>query len=98
MKATPAFNAELCELHHVDPLEFDGRSDSIYHSYNRDNQLYMEYLAFHGTYADVPVSTIVKAWKEAYGTRRVEGWIDTNEIRNKEKRRGTKDFYSETPL
>jgi transglutaminase-like putative cysteine protease len=98
VKATPAFNAELCELHHVDPLEFDGSSDSIYQSYNRDNQLYMEYLAFHGTYADVPVSTIVKAWKEEYGSRRVEGWIDTNEIRDKEKHFGTRDFYSETPL
>jgi transglutaminase-like putative cysteine protease len=98
VKATPAFNAELCELHHVDPLEFDGRADSIYQSYNRNNQLYMEYLAFHGTYIDVPVSTIVKAWKEAYGTGRVEDWIDANEIRNNEKQCGTPDFYSETPL
>lgn len=98
VKATPAFNAELCELHHVDPLEFDGYSDSIYQSYNRDNKLYMEYVAFHGTYADIPVSTIVKAWKEAYGARRVEGWIDTNEVRNNKKPIDTRDFYSETPI
>jgi hypothetical protein len=58
----------------------------------------MEYVAFHGTYADVPVATIVKAWKEAYGTRRVEGWIESNEIRNKKKLIDTHDFYSETPL
>jgi transglutaminase-like putative cysteine protease len=98
VKATPAFNAELCDLHQVDPLEFDGYTDSIYQSYNRDNKLYMEYVAFHGTYADVPVATIVKAWKEAYGTRRVEGWIESNEIRNKKKLIDTHDFYSETPL
>ena len=98
VKATPAFNAELCELHHVDPLEFDGYSDSIYQSYNRDNKLYMEYVAFHGTYADIPVVTIVKAWKEAYGARRVEGWIDNNEDCNKEKPIDTRDFYREKPL
>ena len=98
VKATPAFNAELCELHHVDPLEFDGYTDSIYQSYNRDNELYMEYVAFLGTYADVPVTKIVKSWKEAYGARRVEGWIDSNEDRNKEIPIVTRDFYSETPL
>lgn len=98
VKATPAFNAELCLLHHVDPLEFDGYSDSIYQSYNRDNKLYIEYLTFHGTYADVPVSTIVSAWKETYGTGRVQGWIDTNEVHNQAERPSARDFYGEPPL
>jgi len=35
----------------------------------------MEYVAFHGVYADVPVGEIVEAWKRAYGEERVDHWI-----------------------
>ena len=31
VKATPAFNIELCRKHKVIPLEFNGREDSIFH-------------------------------------------------------------------
>jgi transglutaminase-like putative cysteine protease len=98
IKATPAFNAELCDLHHVDPLEFDGCSDAVYQSFNRNDELYMEYLADHGTYDDVPVDTIVNAWKGAYGHRRVQGWIDKNERQAEGARRSDSDFYHEPPL
>jgi transglutaminase-like putative cysteine protease len=76
VKATPAFNRELCEKHKVEPLEFNGREDSLFHPYNQENRKYMEYVEYHGTYADVPVDNIVAAWKKAYGKERVEGWID----------------------
>lgn len=75
VKATPAFNAELCRRHRVAPLEFDGRHDSVFQPYNLEKKLFMEYVAEHGTYADVPVETIVEAWKEAYGPERVAQWI-----------------------
>jgi transglutaminase-like putative cysteine protease len=75
VKATPAFNRELCEKHHVPPLEFNGREDSLFQPYNLQNQKFMEYVAFHGVYADVPVDQIVEAWKKAYGEDRVRGWI-----------------------
>jgi len=67
VKCTPAFNRELCERHGVAALEFDGRNDSIFQPYNSENKRYMEYLEFVGTFADIPVSKIVDAWKEAYG-------------------------------
>jgi hypothetical protein len=35
----------------------------------------MQYVAFRGVYADVPVGEIVAAWKEAYGEDRVNFWI-----------------------
>ena len=35
VKATPAFNKELCVRHRVAPLEFDGREDSIFQPFNR---------------------------------------------------------------
>lgn len=95
VKATPAFNAELCDRYSVDPLDFNGRDDSVFHAYNRENKKYMEYLADHGTYADVPVEAIVAAWEETYGKQRVREWI-----RNFEAAGGKsgKDFFSEEPL
>jgi len=54
VKATPAFNLALCQLFKVEPLEFDGLSDSVFHPYNTDGERYMEYLRDHGQFADVP--------------------------------------------
>ena len=76
VKATPAFNKELCERHNVPPMEFNGREDSLFHPYDLENQKYMEYLEYHGTYADIPVDTIVTAWEKAYGENRVREWIE----------------------
>jgi transglutaminase-like putative cysteine protease len=75
VKATPAFNKELCERHHVPPLEFNGREDSLFQPYNLKNQKFMEYVAFHGVYADVPVDQIVIGWEKAYGKDRVRNWM-----------------------
>jgi transglutaminase-like putative cysteine protease len=74
VKATPAFNAELCQKHNVVPLEFNGREDSIFQAYNLEKKRFMEYVAYHGAYADIPVATIVAAWEEAYGRERVRRW------------------------
>jgi transglutaminase-like putative cysteine protease len=75
VKATPAFNIELCLKHNVPPLEFNGREDSIFHAFNNDAKPFMEYVEYLGSYADIPVGMIVKGYKEIYGKERVEGWI-----------------------
>jgi transglutaminase-like putative cysteine protease len=75
VKATPAFNKELCERHKVAPLEFDGLEDSVFQPYNLDNHLYMEYTEFLGTYADIPVDVIIAGWEKAYGREKVQAWI-----------------------
>ena len=75
VKATPAFNRELCERHRVAPLEFNGREDSLFQPYNSHNQKFMEYIEYHGTYADIPVAAIVAAWENTYGRDRVRSWI-----------------------
>src|SRR4030066_2414711 len=75
VKATPAFNIDLCKRHHVPPLEFNGREDSLFQAYNLQNQRFMEYVDFHGLYADIPVDQIVVAWEKAYGKDRVRNWI-----------------------
>ena len=74
VKATPAFNRELCERHNVPPLEFDGLEDSMFQPFNRDRKKYMEYTRFHDTYADVPVEKILSAWEDVYGKERVAKW------------------------
>ena len=81
LKATPAFNRELCEKHHVLPLEFNGKEDSMFQSYNLKKQKFIEYLNFRGLYADIPVEEIVRGWKEAYGENRVNRWIQMFEER-----------------
>jgi transglutaminase-like putative cysteine protease len=75
VKATPAFNKELCDRHKVPPLDFNGREDSLFHPYNLENSKFMEYVDFHGVHADIPVEEIVTAWKRVYGKDRVENWI-----------------------
>ena len=75
VKATPAFNSDLCKRHHVPPLEFNGREDSIFQPYNLQRQRFMEYVAFHGVYADIPVDRIVTGWENTYGRDRVRDWI-----------------------
>jgi transglutaminase-like putative cysteine protease len=79
VKSTPAFNRELCERHGVEPLEFNGREDSLFQPYNADRQKFMEYVEFFGSYPDIPVEEIVSAFKKTYGSDRVQGWIESFE-------------------
>jgi len=97
VKATPAFNRELCERHHVPPIEFNGLEDSLFHPYDLENRKYMEYVAYHGTYADIPVAAILAAWKRAYGAERIAGWIGTLNARGTEVGRdfSREDVYRE---
>ncbi|WP_443693200.1 transglutaminase-like domain-containing protein [Pseudomonas protegens] len=54
VKATPAFNRQLCEMFDVAPLDFDGLEDSVFQPFNRQGEQSMEYLVNHGQFADVP--------------------------------------------
>jgi transglutaminase-like putative cysteine protease len=66
VKATPAFNVQLCRRFRVKPLEFDGREDSIFHPFDEDERRHMEYLRERGTFADVPVAEIQAAFRVAH--------------------------------
>jgi len=76
VKATPAFNRELCQRHGVAPLEFNGREDSIFQPYSTDQRRFMEYIKFHGSFSDIPVRKIIRAFQKTYGRERVRGWIE----------------------
>lgn len=68
LKATPAFNRELCSRFGVDPIEFDGRSDALLHQYSADGARHMEYLRDHGWFADLPLAEILAALRFYYGS------------------------------
>jgi len=92
VKATPAFNSELCALHKVPPLEFDGANDSIFHEFNSEKARYMEYIAYHGEFSDIPVDRIVRSWEDTYGKERIEEWKVESLKRLKN---GGRDFMKE---
>jgi transglutaminase-like putative cysteine protease len=66
VKATPAFNLELCTKFGVLPLEFDGSRDSIFHPYDARGQKHMEYVRDHGHFADLPFARIFAAYGKTY--------------------------------
>jgi transglutaminase-like putative cysteine protease len=70
VKATPAFNKTLCEKLKVESLEFDGKEDSIFQSYNQEGSLFMEYLHDYGRFEDVPydlfISELIKHYPHLF--------------------------------
>jgi hypothetical protein len=67
VKATPAFNIGLCEKFGLKPLEFDGKKDSIFHSFDLTGNRHMEYLKFRGEYADIPMAEMMETFAMVYG-------------------------------
>ncbi|PTL59575.1 transglutaminase-like domain-containing protein [Paraconexibacter algicola] len=66
VKASPAFNRELCARAGVEPLDFDGEHDALMHAFTGDGQRYMEYVVDHGLRSDLPLDEILTAYREAY--------------------------------
>jgi transglutaminase-like putative cysteine protease len=67
LKASPAFNAELCERFGVPALDFDGRGDALLHAYDGSGRRHMEYVADHGTWTAVPFDEMFAAFRANYG-------------------------------
>jgi transglutaminase-like putative cysteine protease len=66
VKATPAFNVELCEKFRIRSLEFDGTGDSIYHPFDLEGRRHMEYIRFRGEHDDVPLDEMIAVFSEHY--------------------------------
>lgn len=66
VKATPAFNIELCDKFRLKPLEFDGQNDSIYHPFDLEGNRHMDYILFRGEYDDVPLQEMQESFNEVY--------------------------------
>jgi transglutaminase-like putative cysteine protease len=66
LKATPTFNASLCERLGVAPLDFDGRSDALLHPFDAGGRAFMAYVETHGTFHDVPVKFLIREMARLY--------------------------------
>ncbi|KAF0164356.1 MAG: transglutaminase [Rhodocyclaceae bacterium] len=66
VKATPAFNLEMCQRFGVLPLDFDGEHDSQMHPYNSSNQRHMEYVKQRGEFDDLPYEELVADMHRMY--------------------------------
>ncbi|MGQ0577199.1 MAG: transglutaminase-like domain-containing protein [Pseudonocardia sp.] len=67
VKATPAFNAELCARFGVAPIEFDGRHDALLHEFSPGGGAYMEYVRERGVFTDLPLEEILTTFRDIYG-------------------------------
>ena len=66
VKATPAFNKELCDRLGVDALEFTGREDSVFQENTASGQRFMEYLHDYGLFDDLPYDLYVSELEKHY--------------------------------
>lgn len=85
VKATPAFNIELCDKFGLKPLEFNGKEDSIYHEFDRAGNKHMEYLQERGEYDDLPLEEILSDFDRLYGADMAEGFNDASFDQDVEK-------------
>jgi transglutaminase-like putative cysteine protease len=66
-KATPAFNIELCRKFNLQPLEFDGHADALFHPHDRLGNEHMEYIRYRGEFSDLPLERMVDSMTRHYG-------------------------------
>ena len=71
VKATPAFNAELCARFGVPPLELDGEHDALLQAFDGQGRRHMEYVRDRGLYLDLPFDEIMRAFAETYAGAKV---------------------------
>ena len=83
LKATPTFDKRLCVKYGVAPLEFDGRSDAMFQSFDEKGNRFMEYVKDRGGHADLPFDTIMQGFREFYPNFVKGGIPDGNMIDEK---------------
>ncbi len=66
IKATPAFDIEMCRRKEVPPVDFDGRNDALLPAEDNHGRKYIEYVRYHGVFNDMPFTFIMDKWREYY--------------------------------
>ncbi len=66
VKATPTFNAALCDKLGVVVLEFDGSGDALLQAFDGEGRTFMQYVTQRGTFPDVPASFLVQEMARLY--------------------------------
>jgi catechol 2,3-dioxygenase-like lactoylglutathione lyase family enzyme len=71
VKASPTFDPPTCERAGVPPLEFDGVSDALLQAFGGGEA--MEYVAYHGSFHDVPARFLSAEMMRLYPFTRDQG-------------------------
>ena len=66
LKASTAFNIEMCERFGVEVLEFDGTTDALMHPYDNAGRPHMDYVRQRGSFTDLPLEQILATFAEIY--------------------------------
>jgi len=66
VKATPAFDRAMCARHGVRPIDFDGRSDAVFHEFDLRESRHMEYVSERGVFEDLPYDAIIASFRATY--------------------------------
>jgi transglutaminase-like putative cysteine protease len=64
-KATPAFDQRICQLCSVEPLDWNGKDDSLFQEFSEEGK-FMEYHYDYGTFDDVPVQLMNEEMRAHY--------------------------------
>jgi len=65
-KVTPTFNQELCDRFGVKVIEFDGKSDALFHEFDADQNKHMEYVKDRGIFQNPPMVHILNDLEVIY--------------------------------
>jgi transglutaminase-like putative cysteine protease len=66
IKATPTFNASLCQKLGVPPLDFSGETDALLQPFDSEGRAFMSYVIQHGTFFDVPAKFLIGEMRRLY--------------------------------
>jgi len=66
LKASPAFNVEMCTRFGVKVLDFDGTADSLFHPFDEAGRRHMEYVNQRGSFDDLPLDQIIATFEVEY--------------------------------
>lgn len=65
VKCTPAFDQRICRISGVTPLDWDGKTDSLFQEFEHGKR-FMEYKHFYGVFNDVPIQLMNDEMKKYY--------------------------------
>lgn len=66
LKASPTFDAPLCARLNVPVLEFDGIHDAHLQAFNGEDETFMRYERWHGSFHDVPAKFLAQEMPRLY--------------------------------
>ena len=66
VKATPAFDSEMCRKNGFKIVHFDGNSDAVLSAVDEQGRKHIDYVRDLGCYDDVPLQRILESFYELY--------------------------------